>query len=320
MKKNLKSFIKLVITVALLFFIFIKLDIDILSIFYRIRYSVYIVLTFSLPILVIPYISTNRWRLFLSQIDVHEKLLNLVKINFKAMFMGLLLPSSQGFDVLRVLFIEKEHPEHKGEVGSTVLIERIFGFTLLAFWAFLFSLFLPQSPDKKTVVLITSICFLAVVLVVILITRPVLNKWLLKLKTKSKILNSIIDYITIIQKTLSVFPYKKVFFSSLFLISLFQLSTVLAVALIFKAYGLDIPFAQHMALYPIISILSIIPISISGFGVREGFFAYFYSTVGVDPSIAVSVSLLNYCIITLFPSLLGGFIYLWESVKLIIKR
>jgi len=315
MKKE--TLIKLLITVILLVVIFRQFNVNLSGIFNRVEHPVYIILTFLFPCFLIPYISTNRWKLFLLQIGVREKLLNLAKINFKSMFIGITLPSSQGCDVFRVLFIEKAHPEYRGKVGSTVLVERIFGFVLLALWAFLFSMFLPESANKSAIVLIASICFFAIVLCVFLITRAFFNKWLLVIKAKIKIkmLDSVISYIIVFQKTLSVFPYKKVFFSSVVWIIAYQLSIVFVVYFIFKAYGINIPFVQHLALYPIISILSLIPVSISGLGIREGFFVYFYSSFGVPADIAVSVSLMNFCIMSLTPAFVGAVLYIIDALK-----
>ena len=114
------------------------------------------------------------------------------------------------------------------------------------------------------------------------------------------------------------YPYRKVLASSILLILSLQIITVIIVYLVFLAFGVDIPFSQHLVFYPIISILSIIPISISGLGVREGFFVYFYSLIGVSADIAVSVSLINYCIEILLMAIMGGIIYIFDSI--IIKK
>jgi uncharacterized membrane protein YbhN (UPF0104 family) len=62
---------------------------------------------------------------------VHENVISLAKINFMAIFYGLVLPSSQGFDLIRIYMIEKRHPQKRGKVGSSVVLERIIGMITL---------------------------------------------------------------------------------------------------------------------------------------------------------------------------------------------
>mgnify|MGYP001112029718 FL=1 len=58
-----------------------------------------------------------------------------------------------------------------------------------------------------------------------------------------------------------------------------------------------------------------IPLTIGGLGVREGFFVYFYGLLDVPPNIAVSASLANYTLMVLIPAAGGGIIYLWDTIR-----
>jgi uncharacterized membrane protein YbhN (UPF0104 family) len=57
-----------------------------------------------------------------------------------------------------------------------------------------------------------------------------------------------------------------------------------------------------------------VPVTIGGFGLREGVFVYFYSFIGVPAEVAVCSSILNYVILNLSPAALGGLLCLWDSV------
>ena len=225
------------------------------------------------------------------------------------MFQGIILPSSQGFDVLRIYYIEKRHPEQRGKVGSTILIERMIGFVVLCLLSLFFSIIV-EIPNKKQILIIISAICLALLGAIVLLLNKKLNAILSSKQFKNKYINKVYSYFTKFSNSLAYFPYNKVLLSSIGLILLFQLSTIASVFLIFKAYGIDIPFYTHISLYPIISILSLIPITISGFGIRESFFVYFYSMLGVPPEIAVAVSLMNYIVLTIVPALFGALIYM----------
>ncbi len=111
------------------------------------------------------------------------------------------------------------------------------------------------------------------------------------------------------------FPYKRALLPSILLISCYQCSLISVVYLVFRAYGYEIPFMQHVALYPVIAILTLIPITVGGLGVREGFFVYFYSMIGVPAHIAVGVSLVIYALMALLPAACGAVVYLWGSFR-----
>lgn len=314
MKKRLIQYIKIAVTIGILCFIFCSKGINVASIVKGIRYEEYLFMAFLLPIFVLPFISTNRWKLFLSKVGTHESIWALMRINFISVFQGIVLPSSQGYDVLRVYYIEKRHPEQRGKVGSTILIERMIGFVVLCVLSLTSSLLI-DLPNKRQVVLIIGAITIALLVAIALLLNKKLNRYLSGKRFKNKYVNKCYSYFNKFATSLAYFPYKKVLLSSVGLILLFQFSTIASVFLIFKAYGIDLPFYTHISLYPIISILSLIPITISGFGIREGFFVYFYSLLGVSPEVAVSVSLMNYVVLTIVPALFGAVIYLFDIFK-----
>ena len=314
MKIFKSKILKLFITALIIIFLFNSLDIKFADIFSSVKCPGWIFCSALIPLIIIPTISSNRWKLFLRYVGVQETALRLIRINFVSMFQGIILPSSQGFDVLRIYYIEKRHPEQRGKVGSTILIERMIGFVVLCVLSLTFSLLI-DLPNKRQVVLIIGAISIALLVAIALLLNKKLNRYLSGKKFKNKYVNKCYLYFNKFATSLAYFPYKKVLLSSVGLILLFQLSTIASVFLIFKAYGIDLPFYTHISLYPIISILSLIPITISGFGIREGFFVYFYSLLGVSPEVAVSVSLMNYVVLTIVPALFGAVIYLFDIFK-----
>ncbi|MDO8473609.1 MAG: lysylphosphatidylglycerol synthase transmembrane domain-containing protein, partial [Dehalococcoidia bacterium] len=96
----------------------------------------------------------------------------------------------------------------------------------------------------------------------------------------------------------------------------FQLTVVLVTYFIFLALGSHVPadiglwrlFIYCVAFIPIISALQMLPISISGFGVREGAYVYFFGAVGIASETAIAASLLFWILVALV-SLAGGAIF-----------
>ena len=315
---SLKKYLKLLITIAILSTIFIKFDINLGDIINRVKVK-YLIIACLVRIFISPLISINRWKTFLFHAGIEETFFSLLKISMLSAFFGIALPSSQGADAIRMYLIEKKH---KGKslnftTSSTVLMERIIGLVLLAFLGLIFGL-ITVFPNKMHVIIIILSINVAIWLGIFTLTNQTLFNYFQNKINQSKKFARLNHFLIKTYYTFVNYPYRKVLASSILLILSLQIITVIIVYLVFLAFGVDIPFSQHLVFYPIISILSIIPISISGLGVREGFFVYFYSLIGVSADIAVSVSLINYCIEILLMAIMGGIIYIFDSI--IIKK
>jgi len=61
---------------------------------------------------------------------------------------------------------------------------------------------------------------------------------------------------------------------------------------LFRALGTDVAFVECVIYTSVISAVTMVPISISGHGVREAGYAYFFSLAGVPTAVAVTASIL----------------------------
>jgi glycosyltransferase 2 family protein len=305
----MKKILKLSVTVIILIFIIWQFDIDFSKIYEELKNEKYLWFSLSIPFL-LQFISANRWKLFLHQLEIHESTTSLIKVNCISMFQGLILPSSQGFDILRLFKIEKRHPDKRGSAGSTVLIERMFGFVILCLLSFIFSIINPELPNQKYVILVIGLITLFLFLIIFTLMNEKIRIFISTREFSNKYLKVCLSYFDKMHLAIANFPYQKILLSSTLLILLFQFATIVNVYFVFKAYGFDIPLYFHISLYPIISILSMIPITISGLGVREGFFVFFYNQLGVPAEMAVIISLLNYLLLIGVPAILGVLFYL----------
>ena len=80
------------------------------------------------------------------------------------------------------------------------------------------------------------------------------------------------------------------------------------------ALGLHVPFTFYLIAVPFVGIVGALPISISGFGVRENLVVYLYSTIHVPTTAALAVVLLM-DVQRLFFGGLGGLLYLTMGDK-----
>jgi uncharacterized membrane protein YbhN (UPF0104 family) len=95
-----------------------------------------------------------------------------------------------------------------------------------------------------------------------------------------------------------------------FLLSLIIQALLIAmIAAVALGIGQKLSFTELFVLVPIIMTVMIIPLSISGFGVREGAFVVLFGLTGIPPSISVSLSFLWF-LSTAAASLIGLVEYL----------
>jgi len=312
--KQVFRYLKIVLALGLMFYIFKSNNLSLNSL----KLSNLNFYTF-IPALIIssfinPLIATNRWKSFLSEIDIHEDFWYLFKLQMKSQFIGLALPSTQGQDAVRMMMIGKKNQNNSGAAASTVLIERIWGFSLYLLFAFVATVLAQSLPERNKILLIIgSISLLLAIAFFILMNQKIL-KSIQKIFPKHKFINKIFKTMEDIQFSIKTFPFKKIFWKTSMIIFLFQFLTIVCVALTFESLDAHIPFKTHLVFYPIIAIISILPITFGGFGIREGFFAYFYPLVGVPKDTSILASLLVYGLLILSPAIIGGLIFIYDNL------
>ena len=92
---------------------------------------------------------------------------------------------------------------------------------------------------------------------------------------------------------------------------LFQVGMAWINDLLFKSFGIDVPFLHLLVIITIISVITMIPVSLNGLGVREVGYVFFFQSIGVPDGVALSVSLLFFFLVTI-SSLIGGIFWLME--------
>ena len=85
------------------------------------------------------------------------------------------------------------------------------------------------------------------------------------------------------------------------------------------AFNIDIPYFTFILIVAICAVAGSLPISVGGLGVREGAFVWILSEFGVEPSVAVVISLVGFLIKELFAGLPGLFLS-FKIDKEIIKK
>ncbi len=80
---------------------------------------------------------------------------------------------------------------------------------------------------------------------------------------------------------------------------------VLSIHVLFLAVGAPQPLLLTLALVPVISVIALLPISLFGFGLKEGAFLFFFGGAGVATSLALAVSVTKYGVLIVGSIVLG---------------
>jgi uncharacterized membrane protein YbhN (UPF0104 family) len=250
-------------------------------------------------------ISSIRWYFLAHALDFTGPWSIYLKYYFVGMYFNLFLPTSVGGDVLKMHFISRGEPK-KLRATYSILADRLFGLTamlLLGAGAVLIGHgILPHYFEH--LLCVVGICIIAS---------------LLGLPIAYKLLSSIWPEIGKRLAVLLVFWEKpKALFAALSLSFILQALGMGAVALLAKDMGLDPPVVFYFAAFPMVAILTILPISFNGIGIREGGFIFFLGLKGISAEKALTLSL-SFFAIQVMASLIGGLAYAFGYHKKLLE-
>lgn len=231
----------------------------------------------------------------------------LSRLYYIGLFFNNFLPSSIGGDVMRIFYLGKKIGNVKA--STSVGFERLTSGLAMIFIILVGALFFDKiRPFLTSIYLFIGILVLVVVAFVWFFKKysnktQVNNKWLIKL------MKLLADF------RASLRPFKKAPISWWVSISLLSIAFQFGMAwinqLLFKSFDLNIPFYQLLVFITFISIITMLPISVNGLGVREASYVLFFKEIGMLSSISVSVSLLFFLLVAI-SSLVGGLFWLTE--------
>jgi len=268
----------------------------------------WLAISFLLALLLI-YFNALRWKILLRTHSVDAGIWKLYRVYLIGFFFNNFLPSSIGLDTVRTVYM-KEHGLK--EVASSVLVERFIGITALFFYSFIGAVIIGYMKMGMKLVLYASILLIIMIIIFIMSFN---KKFLIKFKPlvlKIKYKNIGKEIITFYNLFFEFANNKKKMFLA-FVISMLMQTTIIAINIVIaKMYSIQMNYIFFFVYIPIISVLSMVPISINALGVREGSYVYFFSRIGIAKEISLLFSL-TYLAITAITSLIGGIMFPFEK-------
>lgn len=247
-------------------------------------------------------IAVYRWGLLLRGVDLGIPFGRAFNLTFIGAFFNNVMPGLTGGDLVKAIYIAREHPSRKTESIITVLLDRVLGFTGLALVA---GLAIPTDLERYGAVAPGIFLLLGALTVFACVFFSRRIRAAVRLDALLKRL----PFQGIVQKIdRAVFLYR-------FRLDLVGVSLLLSMvvhtliiggfALIGHALHIELDTLTYFAVIPISLIAAALPLTPGGLGIAEAANIYFLGTVGVSRAAALSLFFL-YRILQVLVSLVGA--------------
>ncbi len=243
-------------------------------------------------------VSGLRWQMLAAPLGFDAPFRRYASLYFVGMFFNLVLPTSVGGDVVRAWYLGAA-PGKRFAAFCTVLADRASGLAVLMVLACVAALFLPAAPPRWMVVILAGLAAgLGAGVLALVFVRPLLRR----LRPSPRFWPLL--------ELLGRLRRDRVLLGATTALSLLvQLASVLQMWLVSAGLGLDVSFGYLAVVVPLVSLLTLVPVSVNGMGLREVGLVVLLAPAGVSEAQAVSLSLLFFAV-SLAVSLAGGGFYL----------
>lgn len=303
---KLKHLLRLTVSVVLLGIIIWQIDLGHVLELLRDVDPLWLTIGFGLAIPGI-LVSTLKWQILLRVQGIDGfGFLRLWTLYFLGIFFSSFLPTEVGGDAVRSYFVGRPYGK-VAQALAAAFIERVTGFGAVIIYAVLGSILNWSLAQTYGLSVISFGALLAVLIGLPVVTHPRLGAWL-RTWTIGHRMTWIWDKIQSFQRGLSLYRQPGVLTTAMIISFVNQAISIIAIYAYGAAIGLFLDMQVLLLIVPIIILIGVLPISVSGLGIREGAFVVLLTAVGTSPGHAFTVALLSRVGLVL-PALIGGLLY-----------
>lgn len=251
-------------------------------------------------------LSAYQWRSLLHGEGIRQDLADLVNLYVVGIAFSHFLPTGIGGDAVKAYYVGRESGNNAGS-ASAVILCRVVGFVgmLLVAVPALFAWHERFRPE-----LITTFILLSLLVSGMLVGVLASVVWLPRLLKPTWKNRRFFTKIAQVGETLlaALRRPRSIAISMAYGI-VFWLLAILNCYAYGNALGIHVPSYFYVVVVPLIALVSFLPVSINGFGLRESAYVYTFSTMHVPPASALLLALLLDTQALLF-AVIGGGVYL----------
>jgi len=298
--------LRVTISALLLFFLFRQVDKK--NLFAIIKHAHKPLLLLSFFILFFNYVFLLfRWQMLLKAAKVHLPLKRVIISSAGGHFFNLFLPSTIGGDLVRSIYLSL-HTKKPREIVATVLLDRFSGYIGLVIVALLAVLLGWKLIQEKSILLCIAIITAICAALLLILFNPFIYVKINRLLHSPRA-GRIRSYIRDLHREMHIFRHHKdIMMDNLILSLLVQIIWPLVNYIIALSLGIKINIAYFFIFIPIVSAITMLPISIGGLGLRDAMTIYFFTKAGMAKDLAFAMSLLSFSFLSIY-GIIGGIIY-----------
>jgi glycosyltransferase 2 family protein len=231
----------------------------------------------------------------------------LMKSYLVGTFFSNFLPSSFGGDIVRI-WDGSKYSRSLVKSSAIVVVERLTGVLVLFIFALLASLLRLDMANEIPVIKLSLIIGALGIGAGALFLSPIADRLIRGIPGRG-ILRRLKEKGLLFRETILQYRHhKKPFLMASFWAFLLQANVVIYFIFIGKGFGLDIRILDYFIFVPIVLLVQIIPVTINGFGLREGSTVEIFKYYAIGPEIAIAFSLIDVGF-RMIIGVVGGIVY-----------
>lgn len=317
LRQTAGTLVRLGIAVAVMAWLFRKMGVGNLSQTLRQCADQWYWLVAALLLSLIPVLLCMiRWKMILDAQDMRLSWPRITSIFFIGLFFNSFMIGPTGGDLVKAYLTAKETHHKKTEAVSTIFIDRIIGLlTLAAIVSFMILLrlnFFMTNPETRKVALpVLGVCAALLGGGILAFSVHLFETFpFLKRLTTHPLVGKVAAVVEKVYNAFYVCRQHPRLLAQICLYSVvLQVLFVGVAALVGKALGLAVPFMDYMMFCPLIGLISAIPVTPGGLGIREGASVHLWAVLAVAADKAFLLAFLPFLIL-IFWGLPGGVMFL----------
>ena len=248
-----------------------------------------------------------KWNLLLVARGIRVGWFRALRVYWSSTFLGLFLPATVGADVVRAVMLSKNE-SRRADIVSSILVERFLGLVALAVFGVVGAALAPAvlggvSFDRPRLLLLAGGAAVLVSAAFGFSLTDASGRLVDAICARfagKGFAGRVADVLAKVFRSFRAYRDHKGALTAFFLLTLLEnFFPMVRAYFVARALHADVPFLFFAAVVPIELLIIRLPLTIDGFGVREGLFTWFLTKVGVDESLGFAVGLVNHVLFLL---------------------
>ncbi len=250
------------------------------------------------------------WQIVLVAQRNNVPFLRVLQVHFIGSFFGTFMPTSIGMDIVRAFSLSR-YMRQGVDAMSSMFVTRVVGFLTNFAIALVVAFPVARATGNMKILQVVVVMTVLFVFGIWVLLHPQFLSGLGFILRRLG-MQAIIAKIELFQNSSRALRHEKTSMFKLVLMSLaFQLLGSYIIYLVGVSLGIPVAWYHYFIMVPLITAITVLPLSIAGIGLREGAFVFFFVPLGATEAQAFSLSLLVFAQ-WISAALAGGVVY-WLS-------